>query len=134
MIVFFEPGRVQTISAGFRISDETFNYLVDLFPSDQKSFRAPDEQNASAMQRFTHSVDSLNCKIDIVKRTFLSIRCIFDRKSCDAGFGTQARVFRDPVWIIGITVFEIGVHRDIGRFDQFLDVREHVVALDRAIG
>ena len=86
------------------------------------------------MERFANSVDPLDRKIDIVKRTFLSIGRIFDREASDTCFGTKTRVFRDPVRIVGVTVFEICVYRNVSGFDQFLYVREHVVARDRAIG
>ena len=78
VIAFVETGRVQTIGAGFRISDQPLDDLVDLFAANQKTFRASDKQHASAMKRFAHSVDSLHCKIDIIKRTFLAIGCVFD--------------------------------------------------------
>ena len=86
------------------------------------------------MKCFANGMDSLDRKIDIVKRTFLSIGRIFDREAGDSSFSAKARVLRAPIRFVGVPVFEICVYRNVSGFDQFLYVREHVVARDRAIG
>ena len=99
----------------------------------KKSFRAADEQHAGSVKRFANGVDSFDRKIDIVDRRFFSIRRVFNRESGDAGFSAKPRVFCAPVWIVGVTVFEIGVDRKVGRFDELADVRDHVIAFHRAV-
>src|SRR5439155_4413774 len=94
---------------------------------------APDQQDIGSMERFAHGVDSFDGKIDIVNLFFFSIGRIFYRQTGDSSFSAKAGVLRAPIRFVGVSVFEIGVYRNVSGFDQFLYVREHVVTRDRAI-
>src|SRR5207248_9491127 len=87
-----------------------------------------------SVKRFPNRVNSFDSEIYIVNRTFFAIRSIFDRQTGDSSFCAKPRILRAPVWIVGITVFEIGVDRNVSRFNKLADVRDHVVAFYRAIG
>jgi hypothetical protein len=108
--------------------------LVNVFATEEKSFRAPNQQNAGLADRFSRRLDSLDRKIDIVKPLFLSIGCVLNREASNAGRDAESYALGHIIRIIGITIFEIRIHRNIGRFDQLADVRQHLVASDRTVG
>ena len=72
----------------------------------------------------------LNRKIEIVNSALFPVGGVLDRKTRDTSRNAKAHAFRDIARFIGITIFKICIHRHIGRFDELLNVRQHLIASD----
>ena len=68
-----------------------------------------------------------------VERLVLSSAVIFDGQSGDTGLNAAPHILCDAFGIIGISIFEIGIHRQLRRLHDFADVRQHQIAPDRAV-
>ena len=104
--------------------------------ADEKAFGAGRQQHAAAgfvegLARGGHPRDGL---VEIVERLVAAARRILHREPGDAGLGGAEHIGRHPLGLIGIGILEIGIHRNLGRRDEGLQMRQHPLQPDAVVG
>ena len=72
--------------------------------------------------------------VEIIKRLVAAPRRILHGETGDAGLGGAEHIGRHARRLIGIGVLEIGIHRDLGRGDDGLQMRQHPLQPDAVVG
>ena len=133
MVALADAGRIQAVGAGFRVSRQPPDHLVDIVSPHEKTLRASSQHHAAVADRSLCRPNPFRGELYFIKRLIPSPAVVLNRQSSDARFDAAPHILGDAVRIIRITVLEVGVQRKVRRFHQLTNVRQHQVEPHRAI-
>ena len=131
-----DAGRIEAIGAGRCIGFQAADRVVEIVDAADEIFRPRGEHNfaAGAVDRSARRLHARDRGVDIVERPLAVIRRILDREAGDAGRDAARDILGNAFGIVGKAVLEIGIERHVGRFRQFAEMRQHLIAALRAVG
>lgn len=128
--------RVEAIGTGLRIGLESRDRFMEVGATDRKAFSPPDQHDVAA-----HFVDGaarrahpLACFVECIQRLCHVPSRVFYRQPGHAGLDGKANALGNTGGIGREPTLEVGVHRNIGRRDDFMKMRKCHVARDAVVG